>query len=462
LEEVSRAYNVPGVYQFEGQLDAGALEQAFQALIGRHEVLRTVFRQDDQGEVYQYVLGAGQVPFSLTEDDLRHFPDQQEVKARIEEHLGRPFDLSAGPLLRAQLYRVEDQQWVFSYVMHHIISDGWSMGILIRELLTLYQAALKGEQAELPALAIHYKDYAYWQQGQLQGAALDPHKAYWLEQFSGEIPVIEWPVHTKRPPVKTYRGKAISRNMNPALSAGLKALVQQQETTLFMGLLATVQVLLQQYTGQHDIIVGSPVAGREHNDVKDQIGCYINSVALRTRVEREAPFQHLLQKVKESVLLAFEHQAYPFDELIDQLPLKRDLGRNTLFDVWVVLNNAEFDLAERIGEQGISGLHISPYAGDESLLTKFDLLFRFTQTRESIQLTLEYNTDILSEKIATEIATRFDAIVGYVLQEPEIKISEINGRLAGSAKEKQKEYARDLRMKNLQNLQVHKPVAGNA
>jgi hypothetical protein len=187
LEEASMAYHMPGVYQFEGQLEAGALGQAFQTLIERHEVLRTVFRQDEQGEVYQYVLRAEQVPFSLHEEDLRQHPDQpQEVKARIEKHLGRPFDLSAGPLLRARLYRVEDQQWVFSYVMHHIISDGWSMGILIKELLTLYQAARKGQPADLPALSIHYKDYAYWQQGQLQGAALDPHKAYWLEQFSGE------------------------------------------------------------------------------------------------------------------------------------------------------------------------------------------------------------------------------------------------------------------------------------
>jgi NRPS condensation-like uncharacterized protein len=250
------------------------------------------------------------------------------------------FDLARGPLLKASLLRLEDSQHLFVLTMHHIISDGWSMANLVNQVLTCYQAFRRGAENPLPALRIQYKDYAVWQRQQLSGAELETHQNYWRQQFAGEVPVLALPTDFARPPVKTYRGDRVTRMLAPVTQDALR-LGQQQGATLFMVLLAAVKALLYRYTSQQDIIVGSPLAGRERQELEEQIGFYVNTLALRTRLSAEDSFRKLLDKVKATTLEAYQHQIYPFDRLVEEMHLSRDASRSPLFDVLAVLQNLE-------------------------------------------------------------------------------------------------------------------------
>jgi len=327
---------MPGVYIFEGELDTAALSAAFKNLIQRHESLRTVFHQNEEGTPRQIILPAdiAATAFQVACKDLQQEPEET-VHRYIQQDLQQVFDLTKGPLIRAALYQVAASRWIFTYVMHHICSDGWSMEILIRELLQSYSTCRKGEQAPLLPLGIQYKDYACWQQQQLEGDTLNLHKKYWLHQLQGQLPVIELPLDNSRPAVKNYRGSNISKPVSGHLTDGLRGLCRQQDATLFMGLLASVTALLHQYSRQQDIIVGSPVAGRQHADLSDQIGCYLNTLALRLRFDEQSSFTDLLLQAKQITLEAYEHEVYPFDQLIEDLQLHRDMSRSPLFDVLI-------------------------------------------------------------------------------------------------------------------------------
>ena len=273
LTDSNVAYNMPGMYVFEGDLNRNALEYAFNELIVRHEILRTVFREDGQGQVRQFIISPDNTGFKIEHIDVRQEEDKEEcIRQLAREKCGQSFDLVTWPLMRASLFWVEDKKWLFTYVMHHIISDGWSMHILLQELLLLYNAFSKGQEATLPPLRIQYKDYAAWQQAQLLGTEVKQHKAWWLKQFEGELPVLQLQGHYVRPPVKTFNGDAIRTVINLEAGAALKALAYEQGSTLFMGLLASVAVLLYAYSGQEDIIIGTPILGREHIDLENQIG----------------------------------------------------------------------------------------------------------------------------------------------------------------------------------------------
>ncbi|HJT73558.1 MAG TPA: amino acid adenylation domain-containing protein, partial [Chitinophaga sp.] len=340
FEEASVAYNMSGGYVFEGELRLESLEHAFNMLLIRHEGLRTVFREDNIAGVRQFILSAEEIGARLMYQDLRGEQEQdKKLRQLIFQVTGRPFNLATGPLLRAGVYRVADDKWIFAYGMHHIISDGWSLNVLINELLALYHAHTAGEFDPLPPLRIQYKDYAVWQQEQLSGALQEEHREYWLQQFAGELPVLELMPDSPRPAVKTYNGGIVQKTFGKELSRGLRAIVQEEGATLFMGLLAAVNALLYRYTGQEDIIVGSPVAGREHVDLEDQIGFYVNTLALRARFHGTDSYRELLSQIRDVTLGAYEHQVYPFDDLVDELGLQRDMSRSALFDVMVILQN---------------------------------------------------------------------------------------------------------------------------
>ncbi|HEY0067886.1 MAG TPA: condensation domain-containing protein, partial [Flavisolibacter sp.] len=394
FEEANVAYNMPGVYVFEGNVDHKALDASFASLIERHESLRTVFRENAGGEARQVIQSPGTSGFVLNFFDFRSDEGrEQAVKELVHKDAVRPFDLSAGPLLRASLYQVEDSKWVFSYVMHHIVSDGWSMNILIHELLQFYSAHTNGAANPFTPLRIQYKDYAAWQQQQLGSEDLQAQKNYWLKQLEGELPVLELSGDRPRPALKTYNGRNIHICLDAELSQGLKTLSQQQGSTLFMTLLAAVKALLYRYTGQEDIIIGSPVAGREHVGLEGQIGFYLNTLALRSRFSGQQDFCQLLHHVKQVALDSYQHQAYPFDELVDNLDLRRDMSRSALFDVMVVLQNHERDGGEAL--QNLDGLRVSNYSGGgETLTSKFDLEFDFTEVGNELHLDLGYNSDI--------------------------------------------------------------------
>ena len=417
FEEGNIAYNIPGVFVFEGLLNKAALEHSFKKLIERHEILRTLFVENEQGEVRQLVYPYGDSKFKINYHDLMNQQEQEAtLKERIQTECNASFGLASGPLLRASLYGLANNKWVFTFIMHHIISDGWSMDILLKELLMFYHSYSQKTDHLPEPLAIQYKDYASWEQEQLKGDAINDHKEYWINQFKGGLPVLELPVDRPRPAIKTYNGGVISGNINPQISKGLKELCNAQDSTLFMGLLASVNVLLNRYTNQEDIIIGSPIANREHADLENQIGLYLNTLALRTNLKGKDSYIEVLKNVKDNTLDAYKNQAYPFDELVNELNLTPDRSRSILFDVMIDLKNNESTLDTHV--QHIGDLKISNYEGSEYVISKFDLAFNFEDSTNGIDLLLGYNNDILNKETAQRLVQHFTQLIDAIVEFP--------------------------------------------
>lgn len=446
-ESASIAYNMPGIYFFEGNLNIISLEYAFNTLINRHESLRTVFREDENELVRQYIYSPEKLQFSIS---YQKTVTEEDLQKCIHNELIKPFDLAAGPLIRVNLFNTDDKKCVLVYIMHHIISDGWSLNILTSELLSLYESHNQGRQALLPPLRIQYKDYAVWQQSSLNNEILSVQKKYWLKQFEGKLPVMELAKSKIRPKIRTYSGKTITREINSDLSKELKIVLQQQSSSLFMGLLAIVYTLLYKNTGDEDIIVGSPIAGRENIDLENQIGFYANTLALRTQFNREDSFSKLLGTVKRVTMNAFEFQHYPFDELVEALSIMRDTSRNVLFDVWVVLHNTV--VKKNVAKQIVGLPEITGYQGTQHVISKFDLLFGFSDTDGQINVAIDYNTDILSHKEAENLIDQFEKILKIIIENPSLKLLDIAQMMNEDEKEIKKEHLQNVRMKNLTNL----------
>ena len=426
IEAGSVAYNMPGVYVFEGQLNMAALEYAFATLVERHETLRTVFKLNPQGELRQYIRQPQETGFAIATQDLRNEPEQEKLLATlVQTEVAKPFDFAEGPLLRASLYQTANDKWVFAYTMHHIISDGWSMGILISELMLFYNAHINGMPNPLPPLRIQYKDYAAWQQGQLSGQSLEEHKAYWIKQFEGEIPVLEFPADNLRPAEKTTQGDMVSMALEPEATKAIKQFTQQNGATLFMTLMAGVNALLHRYSNQEDIIIGSPSAGREHSDLHNQIGFYINTLPLRTRFSGNDTGVQLLHNIKQVTMDAYQHQVYPFDELVDSLNLQRDMSRSALFDVMVVLQNND-DPSSSTGAGAATGeLMVTPYTGEGNTVSKYDMTLYFSEVGEQLLLSLEYNSHLYHKKTATQFVDNLWRMLGSMAAAPDMAINEL-------------------------------------
>jgi Condensation domain/TubC N-terminal docking domain len=453
LDEGNIAYNIPGAYLLEGDLKPESLLYSFNTLVERHEALRTVFKANELGEPKQFVLSVQDCGFRIETLDLRGKDDREQfVKDLIRRQSFKPFDLSSGPLLRVALYRLEDNKWVFVYVIHHIISDGWSINLLIRELSILYNAHSKGKADPLPPLRLQYRDYATWQQEQLI-REIEGHKAYWLRQFEGALPAPDLFFDRPRPPVRTYNGDSIDKVFDAEIFGKLQQLLHEQGSTLFMGLISLVNLLLYTYTGQKDIIIGSPIAGREHIDLEDQIGFYVNTIALRIRFNEEDSFADLLREVKKVTLDAYEHQVYPFDELVNKLNLRRDPGRNVLFDVWVVLHNTNINTHNI--SNNMEGLKWTIYAEEGQAFSRFDLSFAFKEQGGDLMIDLVYNKDIVSRKYAEDLIDKFETILRHIAGHPSGKLLDIAIHVSNMEKEKKKEISKTLKLKNLINL-LHK------
>jgi amino acid adenylation domain-containing protein len=424
FDEASAAYNMPGLYVFEGELNIKALNHAFLCLIERHEILRTVFRETIDGNLLQFIKDMPDAGFAVAEHDVRGLPGQKnEVKKLVEAAVSLRFDLANGPLLRAHLYRIEDKKWVFGYVMHHIISDGWSMGILIRELLLFYNTYITGEINTIEPLKLQYKDYAAWQQEQLSNELFKENRDYWIARFSGELPVLNFPDDYMRPAVKTYNGRTITRMLNKKISSGIKQLSRQHDSTLFMGLVTAVNILLHRYTGQQDIIIGSPVAGRAQAEFEDQIGFYVNTIALRTQFNGEESYISLLNQVKELILGGYEHQAYPFDELVNELNLQHDTSRDALFNVMVILQNAEENPVQNIQ---LGNVKISSYTEVVQNTSKGDFAFCFTEFDNGLKAELEYNSDVYDYGTAERMLRHLEQLLNRIIKQPLLQVSQLD------------------------------------
>ncbi|TGE21485.1 amino acid adenylation domain-containing protein [Hymenobacter aquaticus] len=425
LEDALVAYNMPAAKRLTGPLDVASFEKALHAVVARHEILRTVFRKDEQlDDVRQFVLAPEASGFALTYTDLSNDANAEATaRAYVEAEAIRPFDLSAGPLFRAALLRLGPDELVFFFNMHHIISDGWSMKVLTNELLRFYQQFRQGPAPAAEPLRIQYKDFAAWQRTELAGQGLQNHRAYWLEQMQGELPVLELQHEKARPAVKTYNGEMVQFRLSPQVQAGLKKLNETYGGTAFMGIMAALNTLFYRYTGQEDIVLGSPIAGREHADLENQIGFYINTLALRTQFSGAGSFAQLYEQVKTNLLGAYKHQLYPFDQLVDDLGVKRDISRSPLFDVMVVMQNTDlnFDAKEEAG-QTVSDLRIATWKLGGRLVSKYDMTLAFTEGAQGIDVSIQYNTDLFSPAYIQRFFDHFAQLLAHIVRAPELPL----------------------------------------
>ncbi|MEW5861420.1 MAG: condensation domain-containing protein, partial [Cyanobacteriota bacterium] len=352
-------YNVPTVIRLTGSLNLAALEQTFNEIVRRHEALRTTFKVLE-GQPVQVIpaescANASGLSRPLSVVDLRQFPEcdrelqaQQLVAAEIE----RPFDLSSIPLLRVMLLQLSETEHILLLNMHHIICDDWSIGVLIRELGTLYTAFTCRDAmhpvSTLPELPLQYADFAHWQREWLQGEVLETQLAYWRQQLNG-ISVLNLPVDRPKPAVASYRGATQSLELPKKLSDALQTLSQQEGATLFMTLLAAFQILLYRYTHQEDIAVGSPIANRNRSEIEGLIGFFVNSLVLRTDLSGNPTFRELLGRVRQVTLGAYSHQDLPFEKLVEELHPERNLNIHPLFQVVFGFENTPMSALELPG-----------------------------------------------------------------------------------------------------------------
>ncbi len=411
-------YNMSGVLRLRGPLDRAALEQTLQQIVQRHEALRTRF-ESVQGVARQVV--EAKWPDELVEyDNLQALPEPQReaaVRDRAQAEAVRPFDLSLGPMFRATLWQLGDEEHVLLLNMHHIVSDGWSMGVLIRELSLLYSAYCDGQPDPLPPLSVQYADYAIWQRGWLSEEILEHQLSYWREQLEG-AKVLELPTDHPRPAVSAGQGGSVDVQLPKSLSEELKRLCLEQEVSLFMLLLSAWQVLLSRYTGQEDMVTGSPIANRTHGETEGLIGFFVNTLALRNDLSGDPKFSELLRQVRERMLAAYAHQDLPFEQLIDALDLERDLSRETLVQAsfaWQNAPQAELELGE---------LRWEPLSLEHTT-AKFDLSLLMGDSEAGLSGSLEYRSDLFERKTIERIVGHLQRMLEGIVACPSSHLSDL-------------------------------------
>jgi len=426
LEPGGASYNIPTAVRLAGDLDVGALRRAFRAIVDRHEVLRTNFVSEG-GVPLQVVRPAGELPMPRT--DLGGLPADRregEVHRLMEEEARAPIDLARGPMLRTRLFRLDDREHVVCVTMHHIASDGWSIGVLIREVGVLYEAFRAGEPSPLPGPGLQYGDFAVWQRRWLRGEALQTLIDYWAGRLVG-VPALELPTDRPRPPAMSHRGDRREAAFPTGLVAGLRSLGRKEGATLYMTLLAAFQVLLHRYTGQVDIVVGSPIAGRTRSELEDLIGFFVNTLVLRGDLSGDPSFREFLGRVRQEALGAYAHQDLPFEQLVGVLQPDRDPSRTPLFQVMIVLQNTPMPVPSS------PGLEITLLDTDSGT-AKFDLTLTLAEGDEGMSANLEFNTDLFDPTTAERILGHLRTLLEGIVEDPDRRVSELP--MLGEAEER--------------------------
>ncbi|MFD7072551.1 condensation domain-containing protein, partial [Streptomyces sp. NPDC059913] len=409
----SAEYLVPFGLRVRGALDIGALGAAFTGLVARHEVLRTRFFTDEAGRPAQIV----DAPWAVTPvvHDVRTVPADDREQAALEimaAEARRPFELDSGRLLRADVVRLADEDQYVLITLHHIVSDGWSSGILARELRELYAAAVAGREASLPGLSVQYADFAAWQREQLSGDLLERQLTYWRERLAG-VPTLELPTDHGRPAEREgAEGGTVYFSVPSEVVEALRVTARGQGASLFMVLLAVFQIVLARYCRQDDIAVGTPIAGRNRAETEELIGFFVNTLVLRTDLAGDPTFVELLDRVKETALGAYDHQDLPFERLVDELAPDRDLSRNPLFQTLFVFQNTPD------GESwSLPGLTVEQ-VGVGGQDAKFDLQLTAVEADGELQAALEYRTDLFDRVSVERLAGHLVTLVGSVAVAP--------------------------------------------
>ncbi len=417
LDPNTTSYSVPWSIRMTGRLNAGALERSLNEIVHRHEILRTTFDMVD-GQPVQIVSAS--VRFPLTMVDLSGLPDaESEAQSAAMKEARLPVDLKNGPVVRATLLRLGPADHALLFTMHHIIFDGWSRRIFVTELAALYEAFCAGRPSPLPELPLQYADYAVWQRTHLQGDTLDKLLCYWKERLAGAPTTLDLPTDRPRPALQTFRGANQSFVVPEALSDRVISFSRRAGVTPFMTLLAGFQVLLSRYSGQDDIVVGTPIANRNRAEIEGLIGYFSNTLALRTTLDGDPSFRDLLERVKETALGAYAHQDMPFERLVEELRPERSLSYNPLFQVLFSLQNAPRRAFE------LSGLRLKPLGGVTGTTAKFDLSLFLLEGEDGLSGRVEYNTDLFDGATIDRLLRHYLGLLEAALSNPETRISQL-------------------------------------
>ncbi len=412
MEPGSAAYNIPAALRLSGRLDVAALEHALSEVVRRHEALRTTLAERG-GRPVQVVHPAA--PVVLPVADLSALPDAERgaaLRRLAAEEAARPFDLAAGPLLRVALLRLGGEEHVLLLTVHHAVGDAWSTSVLLGDLAAAYGGAA------LPDLPVQYADFAAWQRAWLTGDVLDAHRGWWRGRLAGAPPALELPTDRPRPAAWSGRGAAHPFALAPELSGALKALARAEGATPFMVLLAAWQVLLGRWSGQDDVVVGTPVAGRTAAETEGLVGLFVNTLALRVDLSGDPPFREVVARVRDAALGAYAHQELPFERLVEELGVRRDLARNPVFQVVFALQNTPGLPVE------MSGVRLE-VEGAESATAKFDLALAMAESGDGFQAALEYAVDLFDRETAERMAAHFRVILEGIAAGPSRRVSEL-------------------------------------
>ncbi|MCC5615367.1 amino acid adenylation domain-containing protein [Nostoc sp. CHAB 5836] len=409
------AYHIVSTIKIAGVFQPSAFEKAMQVLINRHESLRTSFILVN-GEPRQIILT--DYHFYIGFQDWINEPDAQNRILEIIQEKKEPFNLENSPLLRANIYKLSDNEYILFMEIHHIICDGWSMDLLAQECLKYYNYFVKGLQPNPDSLPIQYKDYAAWQANILRSEGNRKNLDYWRQKLdNGQIPRVHLPTDFLRPPIKTYNGSHLSWTFKPEIVSGLRTICRQTESTLFIGLVAAVKVLLYRYTGQHDISIGTEIATRNHPQLQSLIGLFLNTLVIRDELDPKQGYKNLLTKVRQTVTEAFEHSNYPFDILVEQLTISREINRTPLFDILVLLQNFGQTVVEEVKIESLDLL---------TPTSKFDLSFIFIEQNDELRLDLIYNTDIFQADRMQKALIHLEKLLTEMVANPSQAVCEIS------------------------------------
>ncbi len=431
MEPGNPAYNELGVTRLEGALDVEALGRALDAVVERHDALRTVFAARG-GEPEQVVVEGMRVPLDF--EDLSALPPEEAEAAaerRVREEPARPFDLARGPLLRATLLRLAPERHLLLLAMHHVVSDGWSRGVIVREVSEAYAAFAAGAEPRLPEPPVRYADYAAWQRERLRGELLERQLGYWTAKLAGAPPSLELPTDRPRPPVQSFAGGTHRFRVPAPVADALRVLAREEEATLFMVLLAAWKTLLARYAGETDLVVGTPVANRGRAETEGLVGFLANTLALRTDLGGDPAFREALRRVRGTALGAYEHEELPFGVLVAELHPERDLSRPPLCQVMFLLDSAP------PAPLDLPGVRLVPVEADTGI-SAFDLTLRLAERDGAVDGALEYAAALWDAPTVARMAAAFRALLEDVAASPDRRISELSilpagerGRLLG-------------------------------
>jgi hypothetical protein len=410
LEETSAEYNMPAGLRLKGELDWEALERALETIVERHESLRTRFEAVD-GEPMQVIEPAMRVEVPV--EDLSGLPEQEQVELVLEamrRERKEAFDLTRGPVWRVKLLRLGDEDHMLLRTMHHIVSDGWSEGVFNREFRLLYEAYREGRENPLQPLTVQYADYTLWQRAWLDEGRLADEMEYWKRQLAGIPEWLELPTDRARPAMQTFEADVYRATLTAEQTEGLKRVSRKNQATLYMTLLAALAVLLSRYSGQEDVVVGSPIANREDERLEEMIGLFVNKLVMRVRIRGEMSFTDLVRDVRRTALEAYEHQDMPFERIVEELSPERSLSRTPIFQVSFQLQNAPRVIPE------LEKIEVTRVVINE-LLVRHDLEILASEREGTIAIRWMYRRDLFDMSRIAQMATHYVRVLEAMLKD---------------------------------------------